>query len=101
MISTRARNLLRRVLASEDQELVYEKGAGWWLDCDPVNGCDALELARFCLLSCPEKVSMGRGQLERWVPNSESEKVVKDPDYVPMIVRALRQRKGRTQKSSD
>lgn len=49
-VPTGVRNLLRRVRASDDQEVVYEKGGGWWLDFERVSGRWARTAIRMCCL---------------------------------------------------
>ena len=46
----RAFNLLRRVVASEDQEIVGGDGGGWWVDDAPAAGRDVTHLLRMCVL---------------------------------------------------
>lgn len=89
IVSTRARNLLARLMASEDRELVYEQGAGWWLDADQVAGRDAFELLRFCLI---RELSMQGVKMTVYRPDeSEAERLAADPAYVPEIVRLVAQ----------
>ena len=54
-LSRRASNLLTRLNASEERELVYDCGGGWWLGDNRVAGCDVTELLRAALV----KVEIG------------------------------------------
>lgn len=49
-ISNSAYNLLKKIQASEDQELVYERGAGWWVDTTQINSRITKELLMTCLI---------------------------------------------------
>jgi hypothetical protein len=97
VISARARNLLKRITESEDGEIVWGKGGGWWLDADQINGRDAWELIRACLLSCGQERGFGT-EFERWVPNSEAKDAISDPAYIPLIIRAKRAQDRRSRR---
>jgi len=86
-VSTRARNLLKRIDASEDGELVREKGAGWWVDADQVAARDAVELLRFVLLK--RTYSSNDESYETFGINEEGRCLLGDPLYVPEIVEKM------------
>lgn len=87
VVSTRARNLLKRLMASEDRELVYSKGGGWWLDDTRIAGRDATELLRFCLI---RECSYSSTTMNIYVPDeSEAARLEADPCYVPEIIRLI------------
>lgn len=92
IVSTRARNLLKRLMASEDRELVYEPGAGWWLDADQIAGRDAMELRRFCLI---REINFQGARMTVYVPDeSEAQRLAEDPAYVPEIVQLVAQQRN-------
>lgn len=45
-LSKRALNLLQRIQAADDETLIYEPGAGWWVGNGTAAGRDAYELLR-------------------------------------------------------
>lgn len=85
MVSTRAINLLRRLLP-EDAELTWEPGGGWWLGNDRVAGRDANELLRFCLIRLSYGAIDGYGTYEI---TAEGRTILADPKTTPSIVAAL------------
>lgn len=97
MIPKGVQNLLRRILASEDEEIVYEKGAGWWIGDDRTSGRYPLMAIRLCLLSCDELRGFGGRGMERWTINEEGRKAAADASYEPLIIEALRKRNAREQ----
>lgn len=78
MISTRALNLLRRIAASEDGELVCEKGAGWWCGIHEVNGRDAMEILRWICIK-RDGGNLGDGY-QIYTINETGRKVLADPE---------------------
>lgn len=89
LVPTGVRNLLRRVQASEDQELVYERGAGWWVGCDQVAGRYARLAIQLVLVGLDGFSRVGHG-MERYHVNEEGRRALGDPAYVPTIVKHLR-----------
>lgn len=85
-------NLLRRVDADEDQELVYETGAGWWVGCDRVGSRWAKLATQLVLVGLCSTYTPGEG-MERWSLNEEGRALLADPTYVPKIVTYLRARR--------
>ena len=86
MLSTRARNLLRRISESEDGELVRNVPGGCWVDDHQVNGRDVMELLRYCLIHC----DLGFGtNYEVFSLNEEGRAILVDPNYQPLILRAI------------
>lgn len=45
-LSSRGRNLVKKIAKSEDGEVVYEHGAGWWVGPRRVASRDVYELIR-------------------------------------------------------
>lgn len=88
-----ARNLLRRIKESEDQELVYETGGGWWVGLHRTSGAAATACLRLCLLSLDHSTERGNYVYQVWTLNSESEASIADPDYTPLIVTAIAREK--------
>lgn len=91
-VSKRARNLLKRIFESEEVEVVYEPGGGWWLDCTRPAPRDIWELIRACLLDSGGSIGTG---FERWTPTSDAKRVLEDPNYEPPIFAALRKQRSR------
>lgn len=93
-------NLLRRIQAvsEEDggQELVYERGAGWWVGLDRTSGRAPRQAIQLVLLHLEGD---GRvGDFERWTLNEDGRRVLEDPTYRPPILDALEER-ARTRRS--
>ncbi len=87
------RHFLTRIAASEDGELVYEKGAGWWIGTEKVHGKwprMAISLVLVTLSSGPA------GEYpERWVLNEDGTGLISDARYQPKMLRILRGREVR------
>lgn len=79
-------NMLQMLLESEDGEVVYEKGGGWWIDLEQVSGRVVKSLLELCLVSERSYSETVR----RYVLNSEGRQIFEDPHYVPGIIRAVR-----------
>jgi hypothetical protein len=79
--------ILRAMREEEIQEIVNEDGAGWWVGQERVSGRCCLNLLRLALLKQEELD--GKSGFRRYEPNSETFKVLDDPDYVPELVRVI------------
>lgn len=82
--------MLRRIARAEDEELVYEQGAGWWIDTAEVSGKVANELLRFCLVHAEHEHGAA---FERYTVNEEGRALLADASYEPKIREALRSRR--------
>lgn len=80
---------LKRILESEDQEVVYERGAGWWVGEDRTTGRWPRLALTLALVSPTQDTHVGHG-LERYEVNEEGRKLVQDPAYQPELLRHLR-----------
>lgn len=89
LVPVGVRRLLVRILASEDRELVYERGAGWWVGDEQVGGRWA-RLAIVLVLLGTDSYSPAGSGLERWHVNEEGRRALEDPAYSPGIMPALR-----------
>lgn len=88
MITTRALNLLKRIAASEDGELVRSVPGGWWVDDHQVNGRDATELIRYVLLH----LDYGhREDYEIYSINEEGRNLLSNSNYKPSIIKLIAQ----------
>ena|ERR1035437_9597601 len=86
-LTTRTRNLLIRIRDSEDGEIVFNEGGGWWVDDHQVNGQNAMDLIRLCLLRAD---SFNRDDYQIYELYEESRKIIDDIKYVPLVVKELR-----------
>lgn len=75
-----------REMRDQDEELIYEPGAGWWVGLRQTSGSVAFQLLRLCLL---HKETFQGGSLERYVLNEEGHNILDDALYVPQILRQL------------
>lgn len=73
-----------REMRDQDEELVYEPKAGWWVGLRRTSGKVALQLLRLCLL---RKEDYQGGVFERYSLNEEALKILEDDSYIPLIVR--------------
>ncbi len=85
-VTTAERNLLIRIRDSEDGELVYEKGAGWWVGYDRVSAQVVHGLLNKVLIRDTDNTA---GVLEIYELNEEGEQAAVDPSYVPSIGKLL------------
>jgi hypothetical protein len=74
-------------LADDHQEITWEKGAGYWVATEKVSAAGCEHLLRLCLLIVAH--SDNNDSYIVYVPSSEVDSVLKDPEYVPAIVRAI------------
>ena len=93
MISAAATRVLTAMLEAEvsdeldDAEVVCDKGS-CYLGLDTVSKRTVNELLRLCLVGYDDS-----GGAEHYTLNEEGRKMVADPEYVPIIVAALKRRK--------
>ena len=73
-----------REMRDQDEELVFEVGAGWWVGLRRTSGRVAFELMRYALI---RQTDFGGGRLERHVINEEGRMILDDPTYVPLSLR--------------
>lgn len=86
-ISTRAFKLLKKLSESEEDELVWCKGGGWWIDLSKVNGRVVKELLTMVLIS---DQGFGSDTYLVYELNEEGRAMLEDPTYEPKIVDAFR-----------
>jgi hypothetical protein len=79
-------DVLTKLLASEEQELTWEKGAGWWTDTERVSAAGCEHLLRLCLIRVVHHDN--RESYIVYNASSEVETIMKDENYVPAIVKA-------------
>ena len=82
-------NLLWFIRDSDEEEVVYSKGGGWWVDITEVSGRVVKALLKLCLL---RDVSDSENFL-RYTLNEESIRVLDEPNYEPMMIEHLRTKK--------
>lgn len=87
-VSTRLRNLCIKLRDSDDKELVYEKGAGWWIDCDKAFAPDVRGLLRYALIS--QESWGGNDKYQVWMLNEEGRALCDDQYYKPLIIEAMK-----------
>lgn len=80
--------LIERIKASEDKEVTWEKGAGWWVGHHQVNGRTCQYLLQLCLLRVAH--SDNKDTYIVYELSGEVEHLLNDENYVPAIVRAQR-----------
>lgn len=68
-------------------ELVFEKGAGWWIGCYRTSGLLARQLIQLCLISLES--DSRPGEYERWVINEEGREMLVNTMYRPKILEAF------------
>ncbi len=73
-----------REMRDQDEELVYEPKAGWWVGLRRTGGKVALQLLRLCLL---HGENFEGGVFERYSLNEEALKILADDFYIPLIIR--------------
>jgi hypothetical protein len=71
-----------------DGEIVTE-GLDIWYGLNRTNRIVLKKLLVLCLIS---DVSLGNERLRRYAINEDGRRIIKDPRYVPQIIRALRRR---------
>lgn len=83
---TKGMEKVLRIMDTEEEELVFEKGAGWWVGEHKTSGKVGLRLLRFCLV----KEDGFPGQMLRLYINGDGKKALTDPLFVPPIVEVLK-----------
>jgi hypothetical protein len=69
----------------DDEELVWEKGGGWWIGDRRTNGKVGIRLLLLCLVSASQDSHTGK--FERYDINEEGRRIIREDDYVPLIRR--------------
>lgn len=87
VVPRRVRNLCVRISESEDEELTYERGAGWWVGFDRVRGTVCKEALRFCLLRVDSFCDGDDYQI--YELNEEGRALVDDASYEPEILKHI------------
>ena len=83
-LTKRMYEVLKALADDVETDLVWEKGAGWWIGFHRTHGKTALALVRLCLVN---EDSIARdGTYCRYDINEHGEAAIKDPDFVPPIV---------------
>lgn len=70
-------SLLRRIESSEEKELVWERGNGWWVGYYRVRASTCKLLLQFCLIS---EDQFSTATMKRFTLNGYGRKVLSDPD---------------------
>jgi hypothetical protein len=86
-VDTAEMNLLRRIVESEDGELVCSRPGGWWVGNEKVSGKIAMNLLRLALIRVEYNDS---DSYVIYGVNQDGRRVLEDPDYEPMMLRAMR-----------
>ncbi len=90
LLSNSARSILQQ-LEPEEAELTYEKGAGFWLGNHKVSTRAVNELLRLCLIRV---VCGDEAEYCDYGISGDGRKLLRDPNYVPTILKELRKRTG-------
>lgn len=80
--------VLKLLLESEDREITWEKGAGYWIGYKRVGSRGVEDLLRLCLLR--KTYSDNRETYIVYEASSEVEHVLSDENYTPAIIIAQR-----------
>lgn len=97
LITPEMRTALAIMAEDPDADMVYEKGAGWWVGCERLAGITAHNLLRLCLVSDSGSTP---GVFERYDINEEGRRALTDPNYEPFIVGALLKKQPRRNPNS-
>lgn len=80
-------NVIKKLQASKDGELTWERGAGWWVENGRVSAGPCNHLLRLCLLR--ESYNNGKEYIV-YELSSEIDRVLADENYEPAILVAMR-----------
>lgn len=80
--------IIEAVQADEDQEITWEKGAGYWIGSERVNTRACEELLRLCLIR--PAYTDNDGEYIVYTLTSEVDNLLADDKYTPAIITAMR-----------
>ncbi len=87
-IDAKMMKVIEAVKADEDEEITWEKGAGYWVGCRRVNTKACEELLRLCLIRPVH--SDNRDSYIVYELTSEVDNMLADDNYTPAIITAQR-----------
>lgn len=76
-----------------NDDLVWERGGGWWIGDEQTSGAVGNKLLRLCLISESNMV-INSQTYKVYGINEDGRGCLDDPRYVPRIVRKLRKRRN-------
>lgn len=80
--------IIKAVQADDDQEITWEKGAGYWIGCERVSTKACQELLMLCLIR--PAYSDNRDSYIVYNLTSEVDSMIADDNYTPAIIMAQR-----------
>lgn len=80
--------IIEAVQADEEQEITWEKGAGYWVGCHRVNTRACEELLRLCLIR--PAYTDNSDEYIVYTLTSEVDNLLADDKYTPAIITAMR-----------
>jgi hypothetical protein len=80
--------VIKAVQADEDQEITWEKGAGYWVGYSRVNTKACEQLLRLCLIR--PSYTDNKSEYIVYTLTAEVDNLIADEKYTPAIITAMR-----------
>lgn len=83
-------DLIKKINASEDKELIHATPGGWWVDDGKVSGRVCQDLLKLCLLHSD---GYNDPEYEYFTIHKEAVKMLTNVNHVPALITALKEQK--------